>query len=123
MAFFRPLSFNSEPTSYFDTGLDIVPTYTSIDYLKNSDVFTAVNVIANDIATNPIKLEAKNINHIADVDQLDYLLNVKPNEQMSARYFKYAMAANLLLNGNAYARIYKLKNGEVIEIMRMNKKI
>ena len=116
MAFFRPLSFNSEPTSYFDTGLDIVPTYTSIDYLKNSDVFTAVNVIANDIATNPIKLEAKNINHIADVDQLDYLLNVKPNEQMSARYFKYAMAVNLLLNGNAYARIYKLENGEVMEL-------
>jgi len=117
MTFFRPLSFDSNSGQY--AGFETAPiTYSPISGLHNSDVFTAVNVIANDIATNPIKLEAENINHIADnrFDSLNYLLNVKPNDQMSARYFKYAMMANMLLTGNGYARIFKLKSGEAMEL-------
>lgn len=116
MTFFRPLNFNDSYGKY-EIG-ESVANYAPISNLSNSDIFTAINVISNDIATNPIKLEAENINHIADskFDNLNYLLNVKPNDQMSARYFKYAMTANLLLNGNSYARIYKLNNGEVMEL-------
>lgn len=116
MTFFRPLNFND---SYGKYGIsESMIGFAPISNLSNSDVFTAVNVISNDIATNPIKLEAENINHIADskFDNLNYLLNVRPNDQMSASYFKYAMTANLLLNGNSYARIYKLKSGEVMEL-------
>lgn len=93
--------------------------YTSVDKLQNSNVFTAVNVIANDIATNPIKLESDNVNHIADENfsDLNYLLNVKPNSYMSARDFKYALTANLLLTGNGYARILKTKSGQPLSLV------
>lgn len=93
--------------------------YTSVDKLQNSNVFTAVNVIANDIATNPIKLESDNVNHIADENfsDLNYLLNVKPNSYMSARDFKYALTANLLLAGNGYARILKTKSGQPMSLV------
>lgn len=92
---------------------------TSVDKLQNSNVFTAVNVIANDIATNPIKLESDNVNHIADENfsDLNYLLNVKPNSYMSARDFKYALTANLLLTGNGYARILKTKAGQPMSLV------
>lgn len=93
--------------------------YTSVDKLQNSNVFTAVNVIANDIATNPIKLESDNVNHIADENfsDLNYLLNVKPNSYMSARDFKYALTANLLLTGNGYARLLKTKAGQPMSLV------
>lgn len=101
--------------SYFPTSQE----YTSVDKLQNSNVFTAVNVIANDIATNPIKLESDNVNHIADENfsDLNYLLNVKPNSYMSARNFKYALTANLLLTGNGYARILKTKSGQPLSLV------
>lgn len=117
MAFFQRLNAFSQGNTTYAGDFDL-PRYTPISYLTNSDVFTAVNVISNDIATNPIRLESQNVNHIADnqFDDLNYLLNVKPNDYMTARTFKYAMAANLLLNGNAYAKIYKTKKGEILSL-------
>lgn len=108
MTFFRPLTAFNDSGSFIDFN-DSNPRYVPIDKLRNSDVFTAVNVISNDIATNPIKLESDNVNHIIDdnFSDLNYLLNVKPNDYVSARDFKYALCANLLLTGNAYARILR----------------
>lgn len=117
MTFFRSLTSINDMSdfSYFPTSQE----YTSVDKLQNSNVFTAVNVIANDIATNPIKLESDNVNHIADENfsDLNYLLNVKPNSYMSARNFKYALTANLLLTGNGYARILKTKSGQPLSLV------
>lgn len=110
MTFFRSLTAFNDSGSFIDF-TDSNPRYVPVDKLRNSDVFTAVNVISNDIATNPIKLESDNVNHISDSNfsDLNYLLNVKPNDYMSARDFKYAMSANLLLTGNGYARILRSK--------------
>ena len=85
MTFFRPLTAFNDSGSFIDFN-DSNPRYVPIDKLRNSDVFTAVNVISNDIATNPIKLESDNVNHIADdnFSDLNYLLNVKPNDYVSA---------------------------------------
>lgn len=108
MTFFRSLGAFNDTGSFLDF-MDSDTRYVPVDKLRNSDVFTAVNVISNDIATNPIKLESDNVNHISDSNfsDLNYLLNVKPNDYMSARDFKYAMVANLLLTGNSYARILR----------------
>lgn len=108
MSFFRSLTAFNDLGAYGDFMSD-TPQYVPVSNLKNSDVFTAINVIANDIATNPIKLESDNVNHITDnhFSDLNYLLNIKPNDQMTARDFKYSLTANLLLTGNAYARIYR----------------
>lgn len=117
MTFFRSLTSINDISDFscFPTSQE----YTSVDKLQNSNVFTAVNVIANDIATNPIKLESDNVNHIADENfsDLNYLLNVKPNSYMSARDFKYALTANLLLTGNGYARILKTKAGQPLSLV------
>lgn len=117
MTFFRSLTSINDMSDFscFPTNQE----YTSVDKLQNSNVFTAVNVIANDIATNPIKLESDNVNHIADENfsDLNYLLNVKPNSYMSARDFKYALTANLLLTGNGYARILKTKAGQPMSLV------
>lgn len=117
MTFFRSLTSINDMSDFscFPTSQES----TSVDKLQNSNVFTAVNVIANDIATNPIKLESDNVNHIADENfsDLNYLLNVKPNSYMSARDFKYALTANLLLTGNGYARILKTKAGQPMSLV------
>lgn len=82
-------------------------TYTSATAIKNSDVFTAVQIISQDIASSPIQLM---VNGIAEEDNdLQYLLNVKPNDLTDAWHFKFAMAANMLLNGNSYAHIIRDK--------------
>lgn len=114
MGFFKPVNNENYNTMQAIIAGKQSPNYVSISYLRNSDVFTAVKVVSQDIATNPIKLISNEDNVISD--DLNYLLNVKPNETMTAWTFKFALAANLLLSGNAYARIYRDKQGNPVEL-------
>ncbi|MBO2714491.1 phage portal protein [Lactiplantibacillus plantarum] len=65
--------------------------------LRNSDVFAAINIIANDLASNRILVPKSSV--------LEKQLNDKPNGQMSGRDFKFALAAQMLLSGNSFALI------------------
>lgn len=65
--------------------------------LRNSDVFSAVNIISNDIASNRILVPKSSV--------LETRLNDKPNANMSGRDFKFALAAQMLLSGNSFALI------------------
>lgn len=65
--------------------------------LRNSDVFAAINIIANDLASNRILVPKSSV--------LETRLNDKPNENMSGRDFKFALAAQMLLSGNSFALI------------------
>ena len=60
--------------------------------LRNSDVFAAINIIANDLASNRILVPKSSV--------LETRLNDKPNGNMSGRDFKFALAAQMLLSGN-----------------------
>lgn len=71
-------------------------TYVSPSNLRNSDVFTAINIIASDIASNPV---------LCDTDVINKMLNNSPNNTMDGYHFKFALAANMLLNGNSFAEI------------------
>lgn len=73
-----------------------VNTYVSISALRNSDIFAAVNIIASDIASNPIE---------CGTSIYETMLNQRPNEIMDGFHFKYALALNMLLNGNSFAEI------------------
>lgn len=73
-----------------------VNTYVSISALRNSDIFAAVNIIASDIASNPIE---------CGTSIYESMLNQKPNKYMDGFHFKYALALNMLLNGNSFAEI------------------
>ncbi len=65
--------------------------------LRNSDVFAAINIIANDLASNRILVPKSSV--------LETRLNDKPNSNMSGRDFKFALAAQMLLSGNSFALI------------------
>lgn len=100
---------------FFDTGkiepdkdtafLDAITSLSSNDSsvfvgagaLRNSDVFAAINIIANDLASNRILVPKSSV--------LETRLNDKPNGNMSGRDFKFALAAQMLLSGNSFALI------------------
>lgn len=65
--------------------------------LRNSDVFAAINIIANDLASNRILVPKSSV--------LETRLNDKPNSNMSGRSFKFALACQMLLSGNSFALI------------------
>nr|WP_114788397.1 phage portal protein [Lactiplantibacillus plantarum] len=65
--------------------------------LRNSDVFAAINIIANDLASNKILVPKSGL--------LESRLNDKPNNNMNGRNFKYALATQMLLSGNSFALI------------------
>lgn len=87
---------------------DYTATFTSARALRNSDVFTAVKIIASDIASSPIQLIKDNMPQTDN--ELVKLLNEKPNSEMDGWHFKFALAVNMLLNGNSFAEIKRTGN-------------
>ena len=65
--------------------------------LRNSDIYAAINIIANDLASNRILVPKSSV--------LETRLNDKPNENMSGHDLKFALAAQMLLSGNSFALI------------------
>lgn len=81
--------------------------YVGAGAIRNADVFTAIRVIASDIAGNPIQ---------GSNDKTTKLLNDNPNSQMNGFNFKFALAVNLLLNGNAFAEITRDNSGRPTQL-------
>lgn len=71
-------------------------TFVSASVLRNTDIYSAINIIAADIAGNPIQ---------TGIPIWDKTLNQTPNSNMSGYAFKFALAASMLLNGNSFAWI------------------
>lgn len=118
MAFFKPRQKTTTGDPFLDCVVsiqsdDYTASFTSARALRNSDVFTAVKIIASDIASNPIQLIKDNMPQ-AD-NELVKLLNEKPNPEMDGWHFKFALAVNMLLNGNSFAEI-KRKGDKVTEL-------
>lgn len=82
--------------------------------IKNSDVWTAVNILSSDISATPLQLVVNN--KVDSSHAINNLLNIKPNSLMNARDFWFMIIANLLLTGESYARIVRDKSGSVISI-------
>lgn len=109
MGFFQPLT--SSQMSYDDYIASVVggradPQYVGISALKNSDILTAVSIVAGDISRFPIMVKDENDEIVSD-DDLHYLLNVRATGNATARAWKFAMAVNAILTGNAYSRILR----------------
>lgn len=93
-------------------------TWSGIQSLKNSDVFTAIDIISKDIASTSIKFNDHD--SYLDVDKkILKLLNKRPNPYLDAWHFKYIIVANMLLNGNSYIEIVRNEKGEPIELYHM----
>lgn len=109
MSFFRSLD---SPEVSYDNYISSVLSgsvsqqFLGISALKNSDVLTAVSIIAGDIARFPLIKKDVNGDIIRD-DDVNYLLNVKATKNASARSWKFAMTVNAILTGNSYSRILR----------------
>ncbi|MGG0491351.1 phage portal protein [Bacillus pumilus] len=119
MAFFRSINQQSAGQREFNeilVGLDGL-SYVPATAIKNSDVFTAVHVLASDIAASPIMIRNEGIEE-KDSD-LFQLINERPNEFYSGYSFKYILVANALLNGQSFAYIKRDKDGTPWELIHM----
>lgn len=108
MSFFQSLGDKISYDDYVSSVLsgNAAPLYVGISALKNSDVLTAVSIIAGDIARFP--LIKKNVKgEVIEDDDINYLLNVKSTKNSSARDWKVAMTVNAILTGNSYSRILR----------------
>ena len=117
MTFFQTLG---EKLSYDDYIASVVSgnnaqTYIGVSALKNSDVLTAVSIIAGDVARFPLIKKSIDGKYVEDSD-LNYLLNTKATKSASARTWKFAMAVNAILTGNSYSRILREpRTGKALE--------
>lgn len=84
-------------------------SYTGIKALKNSDVFTAVSVIASDIASTKLLTEGYERHEL--FEEVLNLFNKNPHDDLTGWHFKFIIIANMLLNGEAYVEIVRDKNG------------
>ncbi|WOZ56192.1 portal protein [Brochothrix phage BtpYZU02] len=101
--FKRDLSDKSQAIIDYLSGADMtaVSSFMGEESLKQSDVFTAVKILAGDIASSTFvyKKGTKENDIVLD------LLNKKPNEVMTPYMFLFAITAQMLLTGNAFVVI------------------
>ncbi|WP_198645241.1 phage portal protein [Staphylococcus devriesei] len=93
-------------------------TWNGITSLRNSDVFTAIDIISKDIASTSIQFNDKD-SYLDDDKKILKLLNRRPNPYLDAWHFKYIIVANMLLNGNSYVEIVRDDKGQPIELYHM----
>ena len=118
MSFFQPLG--SSKVSYDDYITSVIggnysPEYVGVSALKNSDILTAVSIIAGDVARFPL-LKKDTTGNIEQDEEINYLLNVKSTGNTSARTWKFAMTVNAILTGNSFSRILRdPKTGKALQ--------
>lgn len=86
-----------------DTG--ILSDFVGETALLQSDIFTAVRIIAGDLASAKYKVDNN--------DFVEYLLNKKANSATTSTNFLFVLISNIILNGNGFAYIERDKNGKV----------
>jgi HK97 family phage portal protein len=122
MAFFKKLSMEKRAVlsdemfleTYLENGFLDIADILDEEALRNSDIYTAVRIISSDIAGLNIKVLNKNQEEFNE--DLNYLLNVKPNANNTAYSFKFSLVANAFLNGNGYAHIIRDKQKKPQEL-------
>lgn len=103
-------TMNEQQFIDYVNGVTIYGTsYGGLNALKNSDVYTGVNIIAGDVAQSPFKP----LNETTVDSNLLNLLNKEPMLNQSRYMMMYAVISNLILTGNAYVLIHR--NGETVE--------
>ena len=109
-----------------DSGIRVSP----MTALQASVVFACVDLIAGALASLPLntyerlvieqggfKRHAKSL---ASDHPVFHLLEVEPNEEMSAFTFKKTLQAHILLWGNAYAELERDAGGRIVAIWPLN---
>lgn len=124
MGFFRETrSNNYVETQSLARGAEAFPlgtiplsslSYDSYKALKNSDLWTAVNLLSRDVAKLDIKVKQNGV--FKEGERLELLLNKKPNPYYNGYVFKYITMMNALLTGHGYIRIVRNPNNQPFEL-------
>lgn len=110
----RDLQYNEEDLQMMVSTLpgfqgSNIREYTSVDAIRHSDVFTAVTMIASDLARMPIRLmENREIDYN---NRITHLLNTRPNAVYNGYIFKLVVFINALLTSHGYVEIIRDKLG------------
>lgn len=88
--------------------------YDEYKALKNSDLWTAVNLLSRDIAKLDIRVKHNGI--YKDGDRMEMLLNKRPNPYYNGYMFKYIIMMNALLSGHGYVKIERNPNNQPFEL-------
>lgn len=107
MGFFYKQSTTGDPflDAVVSMQSDDNTTYTSVGAMRNSDIFTAVSIIASDIASSPLQVIKKGVP--GKDSEITNLIDGQPNEVMDGWHLKFSLAVNMLLNGNSFAEIIR----------------
>lgn len=82
-------------------------SYVGISALKNSDILTAVSIVASNIARFPLMVIDEQTGEPFDAGDLTYLLNKKPNSMLDGYHWKFIMTVNALLANDGVSRIVR----------------
>lgn len=119
MTFFKPVKADSH-NAFIDAVVSLTSddntTYYGVNAIKNSDVFSAIRILASDVASSPIELHKGS--KPTKTDKYYNLLNNRPNNQVDGYNFKYALMVNLLLNGNAFAEIDNPDDPQELQLVK-----
>lgn len=94
--------------------INLNQSFTSAKAIENSDIWSAINIIASDIASLDLEYHLKNVKQ--DDDNFSYLLNIKPNSFYNGYTLKFVIIANILLNGESFIELVRDDNNKIIEM-------
>lgn len=120
--FNRGYPHNEEEAEYL---LSTLPGFTGIGHheytydqaLANSDIFTAVMMIASDLAKMDILVKNDNVHD--PKHPIEALLNKKPNNIYDGYTFKFIVFANALLTKHGYVEIVRDNKGQPTELYHL----
>ncbi|XLL55923.1 phage portal protein [Staphylococcus aureus] len=88
--------------------------YKDIEAIRHSDIFTAVMMIASDLARMPIRVTVNG--QINYSDRIVNLLNTRPNPMYNGYIFKLVVFVSALLTSHGYIEITRDKTGEPMNL-------
>lgn len=117
--FYRNTNFTEEEGEYL---VSLLPGFQGISsgahtgeaVLENSDVFTAIMMIASDLAK--MDIHVKKGGERVQNSNIERLLNKRPNQLYDGYTFKFIVFANALLSKHGYVEIVRDANGQPIEL-------
>lgn len=91
-----------------------IDPFEPVDAILNTDIFTAVTMIAGDLARMDIQTWKNNIRDTNS--QFEKLINIRPNPVQNGYLFKFIVYANALLTGHGYIEIIRDDNDVPIQL-------
>lgn len=85
-----------------------IDTFEPVDAILNTDIFTAVTMIAGDLARMDIQSWTDDLRDRNS--KFEKLLNIRPNPVQNGYLFKFVVYANALLTGHGYIEVIRDDN-------------